>query len=241
MDSLWHQIEAQASLMAQFGEMVGGQIYSVSGLRSLVHDLEQKWRGIEPQLKHLEKEYHGIEARIGQFERGIELDLRKVILPRIKVAERELEHIGDVVIPDIRDIALGAEHDLSALKKWITDNIPLIGTTALVGAVTWALGRIGLGGLRCNSLLNSLKNRGCGLWNGLEDLLGLFVDVAIFTNVCHILDFISPYVSDVAAPVVVALTDVGAGICKGSIGAPPPLPPVSLNLPANPGITLHLP
>ena len=156
-------------------------------------------------------------------------------------AEREIDHLGDVVIPGIRDIARGAETDVSALRKWIADNIPLVGTTALVTAIAWALGQIGLGGLRCNSLLNSLNKRGCGLWSGLEDLLGLFVDVAIFTNVCAVMDFLSPFVSEVAGPVVTALTDIGAELCKGSIGAPPDLAVPNLSLPANPGVTLNLP
>lgn len=210
-------------------------------LRNFVHHANSTATGLAHRVARLEKEWHGIERGVKDFERGVETDLTRVIKPQIRGLEHALNDVTDVVIPDLRGIALGAEADVGALRKWISDHFPAIGTTVFAGAVAIALTGLGLGGLNCQNLKNSLKNRACGLWSGLEDLLGLFIDVTIFTNVCAVLDFLSPFVSEVAKPIVVGLTDIGAGLCKGSIGPPPPLPVPNLSLPAAPSDALHLP
>ena len=241
LDKTWEQMEAQAHLAWAQTEILAGHIYDVTRIRKAVDSILATFRGIEHGVKDLRKLWHGIEARVKQLEhdwtKGIGHDLRL----QVGHLERDLGRVEHKVIPALEADIAHAGHDITALRKWVTDHIPLVGTAAFAGAVAWALSSIGLGGLRCPSLLNSLKNRGCGLWNGLEDLLGLFVDVTLFTNVCAILDFVSPFVSDVAAPIVTALTDVGAGLCEGGIGAPPALPEQTLYLPTSPGVTLNLP
>jgi hypothetical protein len=241
MDSLWHQIEAQASLMAQFGEMVGGQIYSVSGLRALVHRLEKAYVGIEHGIKTLTREFHGIEHRVKVLEHDIAKGIGNDIRAQVRGLEREVHGIEKGVIPELRQGIKTAEGEVTQLENFIKA-IPgtkyLTWATAIVAA---GLGSALFNFFKCPTFLNKTLGRQCGFWNGLEDLFGLFIDTLLLANVCEILPFLETAVSDVADPIVIALTDVGAGLCSGGIGAAPALNVPALSLPANPGVTLNLP
>ncbi len=212
-DKLWHGIE-------QYGNL----LYDLSKLASLIaralHAIEHKVTaglhgviGIGKDISALKREWHGIEQRVKALEqdwsKGIGHDLRI----SVKALEQEYGTIVDTTVPDIRSLARTAEADVTALDKWVKDNALLAGTTALTGAIAWALSQLGLGGLRCNSLLNSLSKRGCGLWSGLEDLLGLLFDAAIFTDLCHVIPTIEGLLGDVEAPIVDLVSAAANAVC----------------------------
>jgi hypothetical protein len=163
------------------------------------------------------------------------------IFPRIKGAEVAIQRVVEHELTPIRKTAHEAERIAVRTQKEVRSLRHRVSNKAILAAVGAAIGTVALDALRCVNFGNLFKKRGCGLWNDLESLLGLFADVLIFANVCAILDFLSPFVSDVAAPIVTALTDVGAGLCRGTIGPPPPLQVPPLSLPKNPGVTLNLP
>jgi hypothetical protein len=241
MDVLWHQIEGQASLLTQFAQMILNLTHAHALLRALVHRAVGTAQAILPRVKSLEREWHGIEHRVKVLERDIAKGIGHDLRIQVKALEREVTTIESKVIPKVESAEQALARDISALGDYIRSNFVSTATDAITAAVAVALGAMGLSGLRCNSLLNSLKNRGCGFWNGLEDLLGLFVDTLLLTNVCELLPILETVVSDVADPLVIALTDIGAGLCSGGIGAAPPLKVPALSLPANPGLTLNLP
>jgi hypothetical protein len=241
MDRLWHHIEAEAALSAQQAELLGGFLYRHLGIQAAVRSLEQDYRGIEHGVKDLTREWHGLEAEVRKLAHDLTHGIGDDVLPRLKQLDREVTKIDDVVLPKIRAEVAGAEADIAGLRKWIADNFPAIGTAALTTAIAWALSQLGLGGLRCSSLTNMLGKRGCGLWKDLEGLLGLFADTVLLTNVCDLLPVLETAVSDVATPIVVTLTDVGAGLCSGGIGAPPALTVPALSLPATVSDALNLP
>lgn len=237
----WSEFKKHARLLGLLSPLVAEIAAIVRLLRHHVADIQKGLNDLPGNIGHrlrdLERGIDRIRDRIKSLDRRITHN----VLPRLRTVEGEIGHLEDVVIPNVRGIATGAETDLGRLRDWITKNIPLPGTLAFAGAVAVALGRLGLGGLRCSSLTNSLDRRGCGLWSGLDDLLGLFIDVAIFTNACAVVEFLSPIVSTVAAPVVSALSSVGAGLCAGTIGPPAELSVPALSLPASPSDTLYLP
>jgi hypothetical protein len=221
--------------------MVGGQIYSVSGLRALVHRLEKAYVGIEHGIKTLTREFHGIEHRVKVLEHDIAKGIGNDIRAQVRGLEREVHGIEKGVIPELRQGIKTAEGEVTQLENFIKA-IP--GTKYL----TWATAIVvaGLGSalfnfFKCPTFLNKTLGRQCGFWNGLEDLFGLFIDTLLLANVCEILPFLETAVSDVADPIVIALTDVGAGLCSGGIGAAAALNVPALSLPANPGVTLNLP
>ena len=238
---LWREIKSHAHVIALISPLVAELFNIYAALHRLVHELTKGAHSVTSLIKTLTKEYHGIEHRVKTIERELARGIGNDVRTRVKALERALTRVEDKVIPAIESGVATAENDVTALQKWIAQNVPLIGTTALVGAVAWALSRLGLGGLRCNSLTNALGRRGCGLWSGLDDLLGLFVDALLLSNICALLPTLEGLVSDVADPLVVGLTDVGAGLCSGGIGPAPLLAVPALSLPANPGVTLNLP
>jgi hypothetical protein len=207
MDTLWHQIEGQASLLTQFAQMILKLIHAHALLRALVHKAVGTAQAVLPRVKRLEREWHGIEHRVKVLERDIAKGIGHDLRIQVKALEQDVTKLENKVIPSIRSIANTAEADVSALRKWIADNALVAGSAALVGAVAWALGRLGLGGLRCNSLLNSLKNRGCGLWKGLEDLLGLFIDAVALTHLCDL----PRWIEELFSPLLGELTSLISG------------------------------
>lgn len=233
------QDAAQAALHA--AETLNPVAIAAHVARQVAHAIAQTLHGIEHGIRTIEREFKGIEHGLKRLERDLARGIGHDLRITVKALERDLNHVRRKVIPSIRGDVRTAEGEIGHLYDWAKGKASLLGVGTFAMAVAAALSTLGLGAIRCSNLGNMFKSRGCGLWNGLEDLLGLFVDVLVFTNVCAILDFVSPFVSEVAVPVVVALTDIGAGLCAGSIGAPPALPPVTLYTPPSPGVTLYLP
>ncbi len=241
LDWEWRQIVGEAAALLHVARLVGNGIYSVTGLRTIVHQLEKVWHGIEHGVKTLTKDFHRLEGRVKTLEREIAGGIGHDLRIHIKALEKWEAVAKAQLAADAKAITQTLPAELTQLENFIKAIPGVSYLDWAAGIVTAALGVEIFRLFRCSSLLNSAKNRGCGLWNGLEDLLGLFVDVLFFASACEILVELSPFISDVAVPAVVALTDVGAGLCQGGIGAPPPLPAVALFLPANPGVALQLP
>jgi hypothetical protein len=214
LDWSWKELRSHAGAILALAGPVSLVLTIVHGIRALVHQLTRAVHAVTAGSKTLERDFSRLQKRVNAFERSIETELARVIRPEIKTLTNELAHVEDVVIPDIRDIALGVGADLTALKKWIADNIPLIGTTAFAGAVAWALSNIGLGGLSCSNLKNLLNKWGCGLGKVLDDLLGLMVSVLALEAVCEFLPLIEDAFGLIVGPLVHLLNEVPLGKCE---------------------------
>lgn len=241
LDWTWKEIRRHAHTLAVAAPIIGTLVELYDALRANVHHVTSARSGDAARIKRLEKEYHGIEKELKKLEREFNGIDDTGIGKRLHNLDHRLDVIEGTTIPAIQAADTDAATAISNLWNWVHKNVAIPGTDVFTGAVAVALTALGLGGLRCNSLLSSLKRRGCGLWSGLEDLLGLFVDTLLLTNVCTILPFLETAVSEVADPIVVALTEVGAGLCSGGIGAAPALQTPALHLPANPSVSLNLP
>jgi hypothetical protein len=240
-DRTLHHIEANAELTWRMAKDVAQLIYDHTGLRAITHDLTRGLHGIEHRVRTLEKEWHGIDTEVKSLERAIAQGIGHDLRIQIKALERDVAKIDHKVIPAIRSEVDAIPRELADVEAWVGKNFVTLTKSGLIAATLAALGYLGLSGLNCNALKNILGNRGCGLWNGLEDILGLLVDTALLANVCNLIGPFETIVGDVATPVVIALTDIGAGICAGSVGAPAALPVPHLHLPANPAVVLNLP
>ncbi len=241
LDGLWNQVESHSSVIAHIARLVGDGLYRVSGLSAIVHGLSRVVHVALHRFVVIGREIFHLGQRVKVLERDISKGIGNDVIPEIKSLDRRITTLRHDLTKDIADAESLAAGEVKTLGNFIGAIPGVRYLDWAAGIVTAALGVEIFKLFRCSSLLNSAKNRGCGLWNGLEDLLGLFVDVLFFASACEILVELSPFISDVAVPAVVALTDVGAGLCQGGIGAPPPLPAVALFLPANPGIALQLP
>lgn len=219
-DKVWHSIETGQAYDYQAAKVAEIHAHAINRLGTRQHALARAAPTAAGQIRDLRREYNGIAHQVRDLQRELGHGIGDDVLPRIKRLEREAAQVRK----QIRDVVIPAENTLTGeignIFDWARGKAALLGIGTFATAVAAALGLKSLSGFLCNEFRNIL-GRGCsGLWGGLDDLLGLFVDVLIFTNVCDILDFLSPLVSDIAAPVVTALSDVGAGLCKGGIGSP---------------------
>lgn len=208
-----NQFVAHATVLARLAQIVGNAVYDVSGLRALVHGLTRLYHGIEHRVKALEREWHGIEHRVKVLEQDVAKGIGSDVLPRIKTLEREIGRVERQTIPAIRSDVATAENNITALGEYIRANFLSDTTDAITAAVAVGLAALGLGGLRCNSLLNSLRKRGCGLWSGLEDLFGLLIDGLIFLDLCHVIPTIEGLFADLEAPLVDLVSAAANAAC----------------------------
>lgn len=95
----------------------------------------------------------------------------------------------------------------------------------------------GLGSAECRGKVKGICGTSSGAW---ENLLGLFADIIILTDICHVLPLLEEGLSAVATPLVEGLTDVGAGLCSAGYAGPAALSVPTLHTPAAPGFTLAL-
>jgi hypothetical protein len=150
------------------------------------------------ELGHITRE---LVNKIAHAEAVAQADLKAAVrkleaeipaLPR-HLAQRltALEHaIADTIpreIKNARDLAKEAERGVAQLWDWTRNlaNNPAI--TAAVATAIAALGLVGIDLLKCDESKSLYNKRGCGLWNGLEDLLGLFIDALVLTDLCEII------------------------------------------------------
>lgn len=187
MDKTWNVIHGNAAAVAHIAQIVGNLISPIAALRALVHHFTGIVSALIHPLRTLEHTVHGIDRAIKTLEKDFSHGIGNDVLPQLKHLRKEVHVLERSTATDIADAEAQAEAATADLWTWMTGvgSKPLKLTFA--GAVAVALATLGLGGLRCNNLANSLRNRGCGLWSGLEDLLGLFVDALILTDLCEIL------------------------------------------------------
>ena len=214
LDRTFNQLEAHSSVIAHLAELVGKGIYSITGLRALVHGAVRTIHGIEHGVKTLERDFKGIEHDVRTIEKSLAHGIGNDVLPRLRTLEREVGKVENVVIPGIRGIANTAENEVTALRKWITANMPLASTLTFAGAVAWALGSLGLGALRCRGFTNLLGKWGCGLGGLLDALLGLAISALALESVCATLPILETAFGDVVGPITHLLTEVPLGGCE---------------------------
>lgn len=176
-------------------------------------DVQHLWRELHKTVTRTETITKTITKTIVRNETIVKHVVLRNIIPRFKPLEYEITHALPAKIERAEDIgqealkkAEQAQHILRS-KPWTKPwELP-------AAAVALALAKLGLDWLRCNTLGNIMKRRGCNFWSDLEGLLGLFADVAIFSAMCEILPLLTTAFTDVATPFVRALTDATRKLC----------------------------
>lgn len=144
-------------------------------------------------------------------------------------------------IPALRARTRANEDSLTRLWRWAKAHAVEVTTDAAVATVALALPRLGADWIRCRTAKDIFGRRGCSFFSDLEKLLGIVGEALLLTNICAVIPWVEEAFSVVAAPLIAALTTVGAGLC-GKDSAPPELLPVAtLYLPAQTDATLYLP
>lgn len=215
---------------------------ALRGVTWLAHEALRGVKALEKQIEHAEQ---GIIARAIHFAIS-------PILGRLGVVEKWIGSTGGTIAGEINSVI---EPDIAALKQRATaiENQAIrvyqdaagvwhvVNTDAMAAAVAVALTALGLGGLNCGTLGSALGSRGCGLWSGLDDLLGLIIDALILTDICEVLPLLESAASDIAVPAVSLLTNAIDALPCVSGSEPPPLNVPKLYLDPAPALSLSLP
>lgn len=240
-DWLWDELKKHANLIAYISPLLASALLALRGIKylahhaaSLVHSVPARFKAVAHEVEHL---LHRVKAIEHDLTHGIGND----VLPRIKALDKRVAHLADDVIPAVEGANEALAKDITALGDYIRSNFLSSATDAVTAAVAVALSALGLGGLRCSSLLNSLSNRGCGLWNGLEDLLGLLFDAVIFLDLCHVIPEATTLFAEFEAPLTDLISSAANAACATQTDAGGKLPTPTLYLPSNPGLVLSLP
>jgi hypothetical protein len=155
------------------------------------------------------------------------------VVPKVGRIEAEYDHLIDAVIPNLRANTRTIENSLTKLWHNVRSREKLLVGTAFAGAVAVALGRLGLGGLRCSSFRSLLNRFGCGGWKLLDDLLALVVDVLVIADLCQLTKLLIEVAE--SSEVQGALSGIIAGmdellLCQG-VTRPPALAFKAVSLP----------
>ena len=213
LDTSWHLLENYALGYVQLAELVAKLVYSHSGLSYLVHHAESALHGIEHGVKRLEREWHGIEAKVKRLERDAGHGIDRVARDIATKALSEYRGIDQLITTRIPAEIDAAEAQTAALARFV-GAIPGVNYLEwAAGIATAALGAEILNGLKCSSLLSSLNKRGCGLFSGLEDILGLLIDGLILTDLCNVLPEAEKIFAEFEAPLVALISDAANAVC----------------------------
>lgn len=213
LDKWLEQFVTHASLILHLAQVVGHVLGRVTGISGLVHQFTKVLHTVLHRFVAIGRELFHVERLVKRLEHDLAKGIGEDVLPRIKSLDRELHKVEHKVIPALEADVATATNDVTALRKWIADNVPIPGTQAFVGAIAVALGLLGLGGLRCDNLLGSLRNRGCGLWQGLEDILGLLFDAVIVADLCAMLPELERLFAEFEGPVVDLIASAADAAC----------------------------
>ena len=206
-------------------------------------------------LSDLTRIIHRLDGRISHITQVITRDITRSVHKTIT----RVEHLGHAVIPRLgrlehaidrtiprelkrtRALAREAEDGVTRLWKRVRALEQTVSAGAIATAIAVALAALGLDWLKCSDGATRAGRAGCDLWDGIGSLLGLLGDALLFADVCAFLDFASPFVGAVADEVIPSFTGLAAGLCSGTIGAPPPMGSPALYTPPSPAVTTYTP
>ena len=164
-------IRTHAQVLADTAALVLGLSLAFNAVKSLAHDLEKRWHGIEAGVKSLTREFRGIEHRVKALEReltkGIGHDLR------ISVAglEHEVFKVERPAIRSLRHAEADAQSAIENLYDWLRGKADIVGLGTLAGVIAAAIAAVGNGWLGCKENPFSSSDNPCGLWANLARFL----------------------------------------------------------------------
>lgn len=241
MDWLWREIRGHSTLLLQIASTLPLVGTAIAVIRSLVHHTTTTNTAQGARIKHLEREYHGIDRQLRTLEKQVRGIDETGVKAKLGSLDKELAALEAQTIPAIQQTEAQSQSAIDNLYEWIKGKASLLGVGTFATAVAAALGLSSLSGFLCNEFRNIL-GRGCsGLWSGLDNLLGWFVDLFFIVNLCDVIPLLETAYADVAAPAVGLLTEaIDAMPCVDG-NQPAKLTVPQLYLVPDTGYTLNLP
>jgi hypothetical protein len=108
------------------------------------------------------------------------------VYPRLKVGDNTLGRVITRDLPALRAGELTLEREFVNLRKWIAARKVSLTTGAFIGASVWALGKLGLGWIRCSNWKRAGRSI-CGLNASIFE--ALLADLLILLSAFSIVEF----------------------------------------------------
>lgn len=231
--SVGYSLHSAASFVRQVATVVAG-FRVVAILLAQLATGNAQWADVTKALAQLHR-------AVSRVERVATRDIAQV-----RHAATVAEHAAtDVAIPRAKsawELAQEAERSASRAWRWIKEHRGVITAGGLLGALVHLLTRETVGGLKCNSLRNVLKNRKCGLWSDLDKLLSLLIDTSLVFGICEVLTAMTTTFS-LIEPELTGFIDTAEEMflkCGYQISPGPTITP-SLDLPTQTVVALSFP
>ena len=213
-DKLWHTFLRHSAAALLISTIVGQLVHAFKRLEHQVAHGAGSISAVLPRIRHLEREFKGIEH-------GIK-DLSKLLLTfgGIDALVHLLKHLiwlrnwvkGQIA--GIRTQVNGLSGSLSDLKRFLGVKNGLSYLEWAAGIVTAVIGIEAVNLFKCPTWLNQTSRRGCGLWNGIEDLFGFLADLFIFTHFCDLWAAATPLLETFLSPLVGMISTFADGACS---------------------------
>src|SRR5207248_400180 len=133
-------------------------------IKVLLHPIRAAQAIDRALLRGTRTELHALEHSVAQG-----------VYPRLRAEERTIERVVEPEIAALRERAKAIEDRVIRLRDWVRAHERLVVSAAFVGAVAFALRRLGLGWLRCRNV----KKTGRALCGLPADLLDAVLGIAL--------------------------------------------------------------
>lgn len=241
IDKWLNEFVAHSAVLLHLARLIGGHIYTVSGLRSTVRGIAYVSHAALVLADKLAREYKGIEHRVKVIERELGHGIGNDVRTRVNELEHGLGRIERKVIPGLRHGIAAAEGELTDLERWLGITFPARFADWASALVLTAISALGYGFLRCSAWRGLGSRLTCGIGQLLLDLLEGAIAVMVVEDICAITKLAigvleSPEVSDFLTSVEDGMQDLftcqGADVAPALAGpyySPPPVqPPAAL-------------
>lgn len=202
---LWHAIEGAAELIFALATLAGAAVT----LPILHHLTRPIYRQIARAEHTALRAIHHAIAVAEAFTHSV----AQGVYPRLRTLEHEVTRTLPREIRSARALAREAEDGVARLWKAVRALPGIDAVDAAVAAAIAALGLVGLDLLRCAEAGNLFSRRGCGLWNALDDLLGLLLDAVLFVDLCNLLPELETLFAELEAPLVSLIATAADAAC----------------------------
>lgn len=165
IDWMGREIRAHSNMLYLLASLLLGQEWAVA----IKHAID----AVRSNFDTLTRMVHGTVARIVAAEERLRHGIGADVLPRIRAGERAIDRVLGKDLAGIRARERALEHGAADTWKWIRTHPGSLASGAFVGAVAFALERLGGTWIRCTNW----KRIGRGVCNtpggDIEALLGL--------------------------------------------------------------------
>lgn len=186
IDKGLNEFVAHSAVLLHLARLIGSHVYSISGLKALVHSASTVAHAALKLAHTLEREYHGIEHRVKVIERELGHGIGNDVRTAVHDLEGEVGHIERKVIPGLRHGIATAEAELSDLERWLGVTSAIKFADWAAGLVLTALASLGFGFLRCSAWRGLGSRLTCGMGQLLLDLLEGAIAVMVVEDICSI-------------------------------------------------------